>query len=84
MKKVSGFLFLCLQEMATGVPSNYADREVIDEFLKDFRMQIPIHGYDSSIAKKVIFLRDFNLITMLISKSQILNSALSRRLDARI
>lgn len=42
--------------MAIGVPPNYADREVIDAFLKDFRVQIPIHGYDSSIAKKVICL----------------------------
>ncbi|XP_055299062.1 esterase B1-like isoform X2 [Sitodiplosis mosellana] len=49
---ITAYYTFTSREMATGVPSNFADPEVMDAFLKDFRMQIPIHGYDSTIAKK--------------------------------
>lgn len=42
-----------LQEMKIDLPPDYADREVIEKYVKDFRVPIPIHAYDSTIAKKV-------------------------------
>lgn len=47
--------------MAGYVPSDYANSDVIDAFLKDFRIPLPIHGYDSSIAKQVKSLLEFSV-----------------------
>lgn len=39
--------------MLGSVPSDYANVEVMDAYLTDFRVALPIFGYDSSLATKV-------------------------------
>ncbi|XP_031623655.1 venom carboxylesterase-6-like [Contarinia nasturtii] len=49
---ITSYFTFTNREMLGVVPPDYADAEVMDAYLKDFRIKLPIFGYDLSIARK--------------------------------